>query len=156
MRRTMIAPLVALALAATAAPAQDTLSALRGGKSAMAARVIGIVPGAGHVYAGETGRGLAFMGGVLGAFVIGSTILVADCYSSVLGRDDDCGSPGTVNVISAAVLGIWAWSIYDAGQAARRTNARRRLGVSLLVAPARSVYAHDGRGVRVGLSVATR
>ena len=157
MRSTLIAPLVALVLGTVTLPAQDTLrvrDTLRadapGMKSPGAARVIGILPGAGHIYAGETGRGFAFMGGVLGAFVIGSTVLLAECYSSVLGGDD-CASSGTENVIAAAILGLWGWSIYDAGRAAHRTNARRRMGVSLLVAPARQSYAgaRAARGVKL-------
>jgi hypothetical protein len=157
MRRTVLAPIIALALIATPLDAQDAPSPpAAGDKSPMAARIIGIVPGAGHMYAGETARGFAYMGGTIGVAVLGTMMLAAGCISSL--GEETCDTSGAENVVTAAILGVWGWSIYDAGRAAQRTNARHRLRVSLIVAPGRSVQspARDGRAVKLGLSVATR
>jgi hypothetical protein len=158
MRHRMIGPALALVLGATALDAQDTVRAtVAKDKSPTTARVIGIVPGAGHMYAGETTRGFAYMGGTLGVLALGTMMLAAECFSS-LGVEENCHSSGTETVVTAAVLGLWGWSIYDAGRAAHRTNARRRLRVSLIVAPVRSIQARarDSRAVTLGLSVAMR
>jgi hypothetical protein len=121
----------------------------------MTARVIGIVPGAGHIYAGETMRGLGYLGATVGIIVIGGTLMAAECVGSL---GESCEDSSTEDVATVAALGVWAWSIYDAGRAAHRTNAKRRLRVSLIVAPVRSTLARgaDGRALKLGLSLATR
>lgn len=159
MRRTMLVLLAASTLGAPRLDAQDSARvAATGDKSPMAARVIGIIPGAGHMYAGETGRGLAYMGGTVGIFLIGATAMLADCYDDLLGTEDNCESSNTGDFAAAAVLAFWGWSIYDAGRAAHRTNAKRRqMRVSLILAPRMptSSATRGGRGVTVGLSVPT-
>ena len=158
MSRTMTDILIALMLGASTIGAQDTVRASAVEmKSPTVARVVGIIPGAGHIYAGETGRGLLYMGGTLGVLALGAMVLAVECLSD-LGVEEDCNSSGADNVVTAAVLAVWGWSIYDAGRAAHRTNARRRLRMSLLVAPARSAaaYTRDGRAVKLGLSLGTR
>ena len=120
-------------------------------KSPTAARIMGIIPGAGHMYAGETGRGFAYLGGVVGLVVVGGAVLVADCVGDLYSSgSDDCSSSASEDVLAVAVVGLWAWSIYDAGRAAHRTNEKNGLRTSLIIAPDRA------RGVRVGLSFAVR
>jgi hypothetical protein len=158
-RHAMVAALAFLVLGASSLGAQDTMRvATAGEKSPAAARLIGIFPGAGHLYAGETGRGFAYMGGTLAIFLIGATMMVAECYAEVLGAGERCESSNTDDIATAAVLGLWGWSIYDAGRAAHRTKAkRRRERVALIVVPARPTPGapRGGSRLRVGLSLAT-
>jgi hypothetical protein len=126
-----------------------------GARSPMAARVIGIVPGAGHMYAGETGRGLAYLGGIAGLVVIDAAALVAQCVAGDgMYSDDGCGSSNVDDVFTAAIIGLWGWSIYDAGRAAQRTNAKHGLRTSLVIAPTRPSGTGQrdvGRGLKIGL-----
>ena len=129
-------------------------------KSPAAARVIGIIPGAGHMYAGEAGRGFAYLGGTVGLLAAGSLLMAGACVGDVLSAsaDEDCGSDGLENAVTVVVLGFWGWSIYDAGLAAKRTNVRRGLSASLIVAPTRvpTSSSDSGRAAKIGLSIATR
>jgi hypothetical protein len=157
MCRTMRAVLTLLTLAAPSVAAQDSARvATPGDKSPTTARVVAIVPGAGHMYAGETGRGLAYMGGMLAVLALGTVAMAGECYGDLLGGQQTCQSSNTGDVAVAAVFALWGWSIYDAGRAAHRTNAKRRpLRVSLIVAPASwtSGRPRDRYGVKVGLSL---
>lgn len=156
MRRTTLAGLGWITLGAFTLNAQDSTRAPLGpaDKNPVVARVIGIVPGAGHMYAGETRRGLAYMGGTVGVFLLGTTLFVTECVVSFGARCEEESITDDVTVL--ATLGVWAWSIYDAGRAAHRTNARRRSRVSLMLTPARSISPHgaSGRGLEIGLSLA--
>lgn len=160
MRRTTFHVVAFLVLGAPSLAAQDSAHvATAADKSPAAARVIGILPGAGHIYAGETGRGLAYMGGTVGVFLIGAAAMLAECYDDLLGTEQDCESSSTGDIAAAATLALWGWSIYDAGRAAHRTNAKRRLTrASLIVAPSRSgsPARRVSRGVSLGLSLALR
>ena len=157
MSRLVVASLLGLVLATGAGaqgdPAFDPSRRPAARKSPVAAHVIGIIPGAGHVYAGEAQRGLQFFGGTVGVLAVGTMLVASDCAGD--GPDGDCASPLLENVVVGAALGVWGWSIYDAGQAARRTNARRGLRSSLLLAPGRvAVAPRDERLVlRVGVAV---
>ena len=123
-------------------------------KSPTTARVIGLIPGAGHMYAGEVGRGFLYLGGTVGILLAGALIGANDCLDEINFFNDqaDCGaSPGaTVSYIAAG--GLWVWSIIDAGRAARRTNAKRAATVSLILEPTRiPVELVDRSAVRLGL-----
>lgn len=166
MRRMLCVSIVVLMLVATTLSAQGgpdstaTRGRDPGAKSPTTARLIGIVPGAGHMYAGETGRGLAYLGGMAGILVIGAVLTVGDCLGSVYAdADEACGSYDTIGTVTTvAALGLWGWTIYDAGRAARRTNASRGFRTSLIVAPVGppSLGAARRPGVTLGLSFATR
>ena len=152
MFRLAFAALVALALAATDLTAQDTARSPAGSKSPTAARVIGIVPGAGHVYAGEVGRGLQHFGVTVGTLMLASLMLAADCTGS-----ENCDDIRPA-VAMLAGLGYWGWSIYDAGHAAERANARRRWSrMSLIAAPIMPTLtgANAARALKLGLSFRT-
>jgi hypothetical protein len=151
MRRVLLPALAILVFGVTPLTAQSQA------KSPTAARIIGIIPGAGHMYAGETGRGFAYLGGIVGVALVGGLVLAVDCTADIYSGSDQCGTSAGEDVLAVAIVGLWGWSIYDAGRAAHRTNAKQGLRASLLIAPQRSRgVAHSGRGVRLGLSVATR
>jgi hypothetical protein len=144
----------------TVTQADNTASAL---KSPTTARLVGILPGAGHMYAGEVGRGFLYLGGTLGILLAGALVGVTDCLeegiSSVFAPDQpDCGVPPAVTVSLIAAGGLWVWSIVDAGRAARRTNAKRAASVSLVLEPTRIPVAlgDDRTAVRLGLRISTR
>jgi hypothetical protein len=138
----------------TATQADTTVSAP---KSPSTARVIGIIPGAGHMYAGEVGRGFLYLGGTLGILVAGALVATTDCLSDMFSGQPDCGRTAeTVTLIAGG--GLWVWSIVDAGRAARRTNAKRAASASLILEPTRFPVARGGdhTGVRLGLRITTR
>ena len=122
-------------------------------KSPMTARIIGILPGAGHIYAGETNRGLAFFAGTLGVLAVGGAISDAQCKEDEYSTDY-CSSPVLDVLALVAGAGVWAWSIVDAGRAARRTNARHGLS-AVIFEPVRLPDArhHDRPALRIGLSL---
>lgn len=62
-----------------------------------------------------------------------------DCFDE--SSEDGCHGRAIVALVGG--LGTWGWSVYDAGRAAERTNARRRLRVSVFV----------GQGAQGSLSV---
>ncbi len=123
-------------------------------KSPAAARVIGIIPGAGHMYAGEVGKGIAYLGGSLAILTIGAAVLAADCVRDAFSDEVCTGSSAAENITLGAFFGLWAWSFYDAGRAARRTNAKRGIVASLIIAPTTS--AQSGRGITLAVSLTAR
>ena len=121
-------------------------------KSPATARLIGIIPGAGHMYAGEVGRGFLYFGGTLGILVVGSALFMSECFmTDVPGR---CGET-TAAVTLIATGGLWVWSIVDAGRAARRTNAKRTGSTSLILEPTRIPVptGEDRTAVRLGVRI---
>jgi hypothetical protein len=135
----------------TATQVDTTISA---SKSPSTARVIGIIPGAGHMYAGEVGRGFLYLGGTLGLVLVAGYAHLSDCFMT---DQPGCGGSPEVTVSLIAAGGLWIWSIADAGRAARRTNAKRAAS-SLILEPTRIAAAHGGdhTGVRLGLRITTR
>ena len=115
------------------------------------ARTLAILPGAGHLYAGEPGRAATVLGAVVGIVVIGNSISddAVDCPGEEY-SDEYCTSP-TLDVLTyAAALGVLGWSVWDAGRAAQRTNARRlrRAGLVLQLPSSRTAG-----GYRIGMRV---
>lgn len=94
-------------------------------KSPTAARVIGIFPGAGHVYAGESGRGLKYLGGVLMLPVVPVFLVGTTCYLTHLTCSVRVETLLQISI--GAAVGLYGWSIFDAGRAAHRANARQGL-----------------------------
>lgn len=127
-------------------PPQPAVAA-DGPKSPTTARVLGIVPGLGHLYAGEPGRGALVAGAFVGLVVIGSAAVLGDCMAEW--SEPECGSSVVSDVIvPVALIGTIGYSIWDAGRAAHRTNARRGLSARLTLGmPA------GGAGYRVGMRV---
>ncbi len=152
MRRALLAPVVALVLAAAPLAAQETTCLDAGDKSPTTARVVGILPGAGHIYACEFMHGIAYFIVTTGFIGLGAGAAALDCLSTL--SDDRCGRQADVALVAA--IGVWAWSIYDAGRAAQRTNAKRRQQrVSPIVTPVGPKRTGEGsrRALKVGLSV---
>jgi hypothetical protein len=153
MFRIAIPTVVVLAVAAANLPAQDIPRTNAGAKDPTVARVIGIVPGAGHVYAGETMRGVAYFGTTAGIFLLAGLMFASDCIGA-----EDCGKSTEPTLAMLAGFGYWGWTIYDAGRAAHRANARGRpWRLSVIASPAVLARSEgEGRAVRLGLSVVPR
>ena len=114
-------------------------------KDPTTARLLGIIPGAGHLYAGERGRAALVAGTFVGLFAFGTLAVVGDCAADW--SESDCGSSVLVDVIvPTAIIGTWGFSIWDAGRAAHRTNRRRGL-------PARLTIGGSGDGLRLGMTI---
>ena len=88
-----------------------------------------VIPGSGHLYAGETGKGLALLAGTVAAAGIGYSYSKSKCPSST----DDCDVTPMV-AAEAVALGLWVYGVFDAHNATRRTNlyADSRNGAALL------------------------
>ncbi len=124
------------------------------------ARALAIIPGAGHFYANESGRGKWVIGGMTGLMLFMSLVTIGDCLADTFeGSGDRCENPSSTkaDVAAYSFIGVWAWSIYDAGHAARRTNARRS-AASLHVGLRHYATAsgRQTRAVRVGMRLAFR
>lgn len=122
-------------------------------KSPAVARLLGIVPGAGHMYAGEVGLGFLYLGGTVGVFVVGGIFTLSAAFSDQ--SHSRAAAVGWGTVIATGAL--WTWSIVDAGRAARRTNAKRAARTSLILEPTRMPVANgvDRTAVRLGLQIST-
>ena len=140
-------------------PSRPVFSPVGTPKSVTKARLIGIFPGAGHMYAGETMTGVAYLGGMFGVLLAGAFLMVGDCVGD-LGEltppdnEGDCSSTDTIgNLTTVAFVGLWGWSIYDAGRAARRSNVRRGHAASAIIAPTLipSTHGRDRPGARIAL-----
>jgi hypothetical protein len=91
-----------------------------------------LMPGAGHLYASETGRGLGVMA------VSAGSIGAGYYFSSCPGAPDSCGqTPLYIGI--GLHFANWIWSIVDAGDAARRHN-RRLFSEDIRVRPIASVH----------------
>ena len=165
MRATTI--IVALFTVAATLPAQESTRARRARlgiadtlyRDPAIAHVLGaVIPGAGHVYAGEYWNGLRYYYGTVAMLGAGTFVYVLDdCTSSFL--DPKPCKPGPAWPHQAAGIamvalgaGIWIRSAIDAGHAAERANerhARKRAVVSPFIAP-----GAEREGANVGLSLA--
>jgi hypothetical protein len=91
-----------------------------------------LIPGAGHIYAGEYWRGILNYEGTVGTIGVGvMTFLVDKCMLSFLSTTKcDSGPqwPHQVLGVTLVGLGFWGWisSARDAPHAAERANERHR------------------------------
>ncbi len=93
------------------------------------AGVLAIIPGAGHVYANEPLRGVAFLGGMSTSLLI-TTVGFAIGYGG-----SDLGAPMMIGGVLSFV-GIYIWNFFDAVKVAKIQNmAFRDLGVSFNFKP---------------------
>jgi hypothetical protein len=151
----LLALLFTLFVAPTYAAAQETPAVQQGQQSGpsykdpgTATRIAGLITGGGHVYAGETKKGLLLLGGSLGSVVLGSVLTFAFCST-----DDiySCSlAPYVLGVLGAA--GFWAYGVVDAPEAAKRANARNGYD-ALPVEPLLGVNARGQATVGLRLSV---
>jgi hypothetical protein len=77
-----------------------------------------VVPGSGHIYAGETGKGLALFAGTVSAAVIGYSYSKSKCPSS---SNDNCDVTPMV-AADVVALGLWVYGVFDAHNATRHAN----------------------------------
>lgn len=155
-RRAMATSILALCVTGTALSSQTPMltsqapapASTSGDKNPTTARFIGIFPGAGHVYAGEKLRGVGYFAGTLGVLALGTLVLAVDCSPG-----GDCSSSSALQA-GAMIVGMWGYTIYDAGRAADRTNAGNHKSVSLVVSP--TLSDRDRRGVKLGLAIGGR
>lgn len=150
MRLSLLSIVAALLLPATslAQQTQDTLTTRQRmlyKDPGTATLVSVLMPGAGHLYAGETGKGLGVMA------VSAGSIGAGYYFSSCPGAQDSCGqTPLYIGV--GLHLANWIWSIVDAGDAARRHN-RRLLSDNVSMRPVAGVH---GSALASGIQLTMR
>ncbi len=106
------------------------------------------IPGAGHIYAGEPGKGYAMLLSSAGIAVGGFMLQVKQIKKGESGMGAGLAS-------GAAILGIYLYSVVDAGKAAQRTNAKNglviRISPDMRMDSGEMVY-----GVRFGFALPAR
>ena len=133
---------------------RPAIVAQKGMKDPMVARVMGIVPGLGHIYADEPGRAGLVAGTFVGVILVGVAAAVGDCLQAY--TEPECDSSPVVDfLVPAAMIGTIGFSIWDAGRAAHRTNFRRRMPARIGARPELSVQPRQGV-VRAGLGMTFR
>ena len=90
-----------------------------------------LLPGAGHIYAGEYWRGVMNYEGTVSALFLGSWMFLVDnCTFDFLDPNCDPGAQWPHQAFGIAVvgLGFWEWisSARDASRAAERANEKHR------------------------------
>ena len=164
MRATAL--ITALLTVAVALPAQESTRARRARLGAdtlyrdpVSARVLGsIIPGAGHVYAGEYWHGIVYYEGTVALVGLGAmTYILDECTFSSLSDKPCTSQPAWPHqaagvAIMACGVGFWVHSAIDAGHAAERANERHARG-HVAISPFIVPRAEAG-GANVGLSVA--
>jgi hypothetical protein len=134
-------------------------------KSGTAATVLSVlVPGAGHIYTGETGKGLALFGIGVGGVVFGSYMWqrnvmedVVDCEDFGCALDSASEHSAWAYAGMVAFLGSWVYGMVDASNSARRVNERNaRKQVTLLGTAVEPVAGPTPEGFALGLRFATR
>lgn len=172
MRRAFLVGGLVLAIVGPApVGAQDTVPVQAGQpvapvgrpKSIATARFLGIVPGAGHLYAGEATHALAFGLGTIAALAINS---IGGAHQELCPApppvdepfepaNDGCGDPTGVSTVTiVALVGLVGWSVHDAGHAARRWNRKHGHSASAMFVP--TVGASRGRSGTTQLELGLR
>jgi hypothetical protein len=148
--------------------AQDTASAIPDSTNVRAekpyrsphrALVFGsLIPGAGHIYAGEYLRGIGTYEVTVGAIGLGTMVFLVNKCTFTFLSGSTCKSgpewPHQALGIAVVGIGIWGWisSARDAPRAAERANARhaaRSSGVTPFIAP----FSGPANATQVGVSV---
>lgn len=132
------------------------------------------LPGAGHLYAGESGRGLLVMGTSVGALIGGIAMTLGSGDDSALSAaedsflDQDFGAGGTTSsgnlveetdlvplYVGTGVFALgWIYSLVDAPKAAERTN--QKSGLSILPGRVAPFVATRGGSTQYGLRLQVR
>lgn len=154
-RWVMLLLVLCISLPAGSAAAQQDSIPDRPQKSEAVATVLAVfLPGAGHVYAGETGRGLLLAGATGLTFMYG--FADGQCkrpYDDV--RSCELEKNETLAAASFLTsLGLYAYSLWDAHRAVRRTNPQRNLGLGAFDVAPEVMFEHDPQGrTRIGLKL---
>jgi hypothetical protein len=135
-------------------------------KSATAATVLSVlVPGAGHLYTGETGKGLALLGIGVGGFAFGAYMWQRNVVDDLVECPTfDCAVTSTSNNSAwayagmLAYLGTWVYGVADAGSSAHRMNERNARSKQLVLfgTAVEPVAGPTQEGFALGLRVSTR
>jgi hypothetical protein len=117
-----------------------------------------LIPGAGHIYAGEYLRGFLMYEETIGAIGGGTTIFLVNNCTFTVGFSTTCkpGPEWPHQVLGVAVvgIGIWEWisSARDAPRAAERANARHGMGARIIT-PIIELLSGPANTSQVGVSV---
>ena len=117
-----------------------------------------LVPGLGQIVCGETGRGIAFMGGYIGCLVIAEAGAVQFTNSYAYGNSGFSGT-GMMLLGGFGMLGVYIWSIADAVKVAKVNNMyirdlRKTSAISLELAPyVTQISVNNQNTSPVGLSM---
>jgi TM2 domain-containing membrane protein YozV len=140
-------------------PDSSTSTAVAPYRNPHRALVLGsLIPGAGHIYAGEYLRGFLTYEATVGAIGAGTLVFLVDKCTFTFLSTTTCkpGAQWPHQVLGIAVvgLGVWEWisSARDAPRAAERANARhdaRSSAVTPFVAP----FSGPGNASQIGVSV---
>jgi hypothetical protein len=154
-KKMLMAAAMLCVMAAGHAAAQDTRHP--GYKDPGTSTLLSVlVPGGGQLYSGETGKGAALLGVGLGGLTLGVAMTAGSVGSSCSEtsfscKDDTNYLPMALGYV--AYLGSWIYGIIDAGDSARRMNARHGLSGVLPdgVTPMLTMTSTGGAGVGVNV-----
>jgi hypothetical protein len=117
-----------------------------------------LIPGAGHIYAGEYFKGFTAYEATVGSIGVGAMVFIWDkCMLSFLSTTRcESGPAWPHQLLGVAMVGagIWGWisSARDAPRAAERANARHA-AQSRTVTPIIDPFSESTNGPRIGLSL---
>jgi hypothetical protein len=117
-----------------------------------------LIPGAGHIYAGEYVHGFLTYQATVGAIGFGTLVFIMDKCTFTFLSATPCKSgpawPHQLAGVGLVGLGIWMWvsSARDAPRAAERANDRHQLR-SRTVTPLIEPFAGPANASKVGVSV---
>lgn len=113
-----------------------------------------LVPGGGHMYSGETSRGLLLFGVGVGGIIVGTAATLSS--SSISCGQFSCSDDTNylpVMLGYGAYLGSWIYGIIDASNSAHRMNAARGIA-NLRSIPQPIVQQRNEGRVALGLQLA--
>jgi hypothetical protein len=117
-----------------------------------------LIPGAGHIYAGEYVRGFLTYEATVATIGLGTLVFISDrCMFTFLNAEPCESGPAWPHQLAGVAIvgvGIWSWisSARDAPRAAERANERRRLR-SLTVTPIIDPFSGPANASKVGVSI---
>lgn len=145
-----LAAVAAALLFARPAAAQERPSGYKDPNTALLVSVL--VPGGGHLYSGETKKGLTILGVGVGGLILGTALSVDS-----VGCDENLNCDTDANYLPMTAgylvyLGSWVYGIIGASDSAVRMNAQRGLAVGgVQVQP--TIAAQPEGGARVGVEL---
>ena len=117
-----------------------------------------LLPGAGHIYAGEYVRGVLAYEATVASIGFGAMAFISDrCMFTFLNAEPCESGPAWPRHLAGVTLvgvGLWSWisSARDAPRAAERANERRRRR-SLTVNPIIDPFSGPANASKIGVSV---
>ena len=141
------------------APDTQSISIMKPHRDPQRAKVLGtILPGAGHIYAGEYWRGYSTWVVTVSGIGVGSIVFEYDgcALDFFISGDSVCSDRSSSRLLGALLVGagVWTWisSARDAPRAAERANARRarQVKVAPILEPAAGANRQLNLGVKVG------